>query len=567
MPRSLLFLLVRQMIGSWRFRLQRLKQPKYLVGVLGVVLYFGFIFLSGGLGSTREMASNPEAAGFAVTLFLLFQICLIWLLGGRQTGLGFSEAETEILFAAPLSRTQLIRYRLMKSLPALVFSSLFLLLLFSLSRKFPNPLLTWLSLFVLLNVIHIFQLWTAVVHGFWHDKWWGGWVKLGGICLVLAPVALSVSAPSSSSTLMETLMYSAKQAAQGNGGWLSPMLWASQVVVVPTLGEWIPRCGVFVLVYGLLYRLIVWFDFSFEEREISEAQERASRVRAFREGRSKVVKDEPVRRALLPLSIQGAPWRAIAWKNIVGFTRNIPRSFLFTVLYILVAGSVILFAVLGSSKTKPLLGFSVIFMIMAGFLTVMGSSLVKEDLRSDLNRLDIIQLFPMPAQELVRGQIYGAAAVIVLAVLLSIGLSAGCAIASGMNAFPPSFILVLSVLAALLCSSIVLLSFTIENALALMFPAWVVPDKESSQQPIQMEHMGRSIVLLIARFLLLGLLLLLPSLVMYLMVMGATMWKQQVFAWVGIVLFVVLVLGEAELIVRGLGEWLEELDPSEEGLA
>ncbi len=34
MPRSLLYLLARQMIGSWRFRLQRLKQPKYLVGAL-----------------------------------------------------------------------------------------------------------------------------------------------------------------------------------------------------------------------------------------------------------------------------------------------------------------------------------------------------------------------------------------------------------------------------------------------------------------------------------------------------------------------------------------------------
>ncbi|TNE52318.1 MAG: hypothetical protein EP343_00725 [Deltaproteobacteria bacterium] len=567
MPRSLLYLLVRQVMGSWRFRLQRLKQPKYLVGVLGVALYFGFIFVGGGLGSGRRLVTHPESMGLGVTLFLMFQICLIWLFGGRQTGLGFSEAETEILFAAPLTRKELIRYRLMKSLPALLFTSVFLLLLFSISRKFPNPWFTWLSLFVLLNVIHIFQLWTAVVHGFWHDKWWGGWVKIAGLALVLAPVALSISFPSGSSGMMEALSYSAKRAAEGDAGWLSPMIWAGQVVVAPSLGAWLPRCGVFVLLYGLLYQLIVWFDFSFEEREISQSQERASRVRAFREGRTQVVKDRPVRRALLPLSTTGAAWRAVAWKNIIGFTRNIPRSFLFTVLYILIAGSVILFMVLGASKTHPLTGFSVIFAVMAVFLTVMGSSLIKEDLRADLNRLDIVQLFPMPAQELVRGQIYGAAAVIVLAVIASIVLSALCALGANVGFLPPSFVLSVCVLALMLCTCVVMLSFAIENALALLFPAWVVPDKDSVQQPVQMDQMGRSIVLLIARFLCLGLLLLVPGLVLYLMVLGATMWKQGMFVWLGVVLFTTLVWGETELIIRGLGEWLEDLDPSKEGLA
>ena len=144
MPRGLLYLLLHNFIGSWRFRLQRLKQPKYLVGIIVVLGYFYLLFAGSASTSVhRKEISQPELAGLMVSLFLIFQFSLIWLLAGRFTGLGFSETETEILFAAPLTRKELIRYRLLKSQPGILFSALFLVVILSLSWKFPSPILSF----------------------------------------------------------------------------------------------------------------------------------------------------------------------------------------------------------------------------------------------------------------------------------------------------------------------------------------------------------------------------------------------------------------------------------------
>src|SRR5580698_2971446 len=91
---------------SWwnrlRARIQRLKQPKYLVGAIVGGLYFYF-YLFRGLASARHGASSPtglsippELSGLRETmaaLAFMVVILLAWILPHSRTALVFTEAE------------------------------------------------------------------------------------------------------------------------------------------------------------------------------------------------------------------------------------------------------------------------------------------------------------------------------------------------------------------------------------------------------------------------------------------------------------------------------------------
>ena len=108
-------------------RLRRLRQPKYLIGACVGVAYFWFFFLR---PTTRAATGNPVQAltlafgdgraellaAAGLSLFVL----MIWLVPGNQPGLAFSEAEVAFLFPAPLTRRQLIHYKLLDGLVGLV---------------------------------------------------------------------------------------------------------------------------------------------------------------------------------------------------------------------------------------------------------------------------------------------------------------------------------------------------------------------------------------------------------------------------------------------------------------
>ncbi len=563
MPRALVYLLYHHIVGSWRFRLKRLKQPKYLVGTLAVFGYFYLLFVGSFSKSIQPKAiTQPELAGLMVSLFLTFQFGLIWLLAGRFTGLGFSEAETEILFAAPLTRKELIRYRLLKSQPGILFSSLFLVIIISLSWEFPSLLLSFLAAFVLLNIIQAFQVLTAVLHGLWQDRWWSGLIKLAGIAILIAPILLTKSPPESSKGAIGSILLWGSTVSL-EGGWLAAHVWIGQFIVTSSFREWLPRLIVCLLWLTLLYQLIVWFNFGFEEKEMAQARKRASTLRSMREGRAIVVKDQPVKTSLFPLAWTGAPWRAIAWKNMTALSRHLPRGFLFAIFYILFLG--ILFA-LSETNIKSFLTGSGILAVIALFLTFMGSSVMKEDLRSDLGKIDILQALPISPLDIIRGEIFGAAFVIIAVTLTLLGGSAILLMIDGSFGLSVSSIFLGTSLVGCLSSGIILLSFSIENALALSFPAWVLPDRESTHQHTSIDQMGRSIVLVIARFFLLTLLIIPPSLWMLITLQSALVLKSTTIMVIGAAGFAVIAWGETEIIILWLARLFNKLDASQEGL-
>lgn len=565
MPRALLYLLIRHILGSLRFRIQRLKQPKYLVGMLAIVGYLYFVFVGSFSESSRpKLVTQPEFAGLLVSLFLTLQIGLIWLLAGRATGLGFSEAETEILFAAPLTRQELIRYRLLKAQPGVLFSAIFLTLVLSISWKFPSPFLSFLAIFVLLNVIQTFQVLTAVLHGFWKGKSWAGLIKAAFLIALLLPFFLAASLPESDKGAVGSLLLWVEQTSR-TSNWLAAHVWIGQFIISASLLEWAPRFAACLVILVFLYQSIVWSNVGFEEREMMQARERANTMRAMRTGRALTVKDRPIKPSLLPLAWFGSPWRAIAWKNITSLSRHLPRGFLFAIFYIAFVG--ILFFVLSGPQIPPLLASAILFSILALFLTFMGSSMVKEDLRSDLPKLDILRAFPVSPLEIIRGEVFGAAFLIGTITTFLLACSGAFLLFSAYPSLKSSSILVGTGFLICLASGVILLSFGIENTLTLILPAWVLPEAKSAQHSVSIDHMGRSIVLLIARFFFLTLFLIPPSLWMLLTSQLAILLENYVALATSAAGFAVIAWGETEIMIVLMAWLFEQLDASQEMLS
>ena len=145
------------------FRLRRLKQPKYLIGAIvgGLYLYFYFFryLFQGHAGGSRPPVNftvSPEylvlyELGGALALFLV--VLLAWIIPHERAALVFTEAEVAFLFPAPITRRNLIHYKLIRS-QLRIFFSVLLLTLFS--RRFGgNALIHALGWWMILSTLNL----------------------------------------------------------------------------------------------------------------------------------------------------------------------------------------------------------------------------------------------------------------------------------------------------------------------------------------------------------------------------------------------------------------------------
>src|SRR2546427_1807257 len=124
-----LYIIVCSAKNRIRRRLQRLREPRYLVGAIVGVAYMYFSFFARMRGARASIASGrrrsgrpPElpaffvqAGGSLVALGLFALAALSWLGPFNSSMLEFSDAGTDFLFTAPVSRRALLVHRLMRA--------------------------------------------------------------------------------------------------------------------------------------------------------------------------------------------------------------------------------------------------------------------------------------------------------------------------------------------------------------------------------------------------------------------------------------------------------------------
>ena len=111
-------------------RLRRLREPRYFFGAVFAVVYFYVVLLGprGRRGRTgRGLPSSPALDMYGAPLgaaAMFFLASLAWVLPSKSTLFRFTDAETAFLFPAPVSRRQLLIYRLLRSQLGLLFAAM-----------------------------------------------------------------------------------------------------------------------------------------------------------------------------------------------------------------------------------------------------------------------------------------------------------------------------------------------------------------------------------------------------------------------------------------------------------
>ncbi|MHC5038357.1 MAG: putative ABC exporter domain-containing protein [Planctomycetota bacterium] len=426
MNRAFFYLIRRSVVNSLRFRLSRLKSPRYLVPTILGLLYFSWIFTGFGTSNGKDVSWDPKItsawAGVGIVLGLIAILLLMWIFASRRPTLAFTEAEVHLLFPAPVTRKELIRYRLLKNQPGLVFAGIIAALFSLRARGDLSPLFVGIGTYMAVNLLTLHNAGASLTTANLLEHGVGGLRRLALPLLVLAGllgmIALSIRRPEtpilSPTDLMVWLNTAFTTGAAG------VILWPLRQVTLLPFSLDAATFGLRLLpVLGLLFLHYLWImrcDAAFEEAALALSQKIARTLEAARRGRLSVERTAPspkrTRPALVSLAPSGPAWRAVSWKNFLALTRELSPKFLLVIfLLFLLAFGVLSAVVPDLGDDEEALDLSAVFGgILAGCAALFGlftSSLMREDMRRDLENVDLLKTFPLDGRALLRGEVLG----------------------------------------------------------------------------------------------------------------------------------------------------------------
>jgi hypothetical protein len=550
-------------------QLRQLRSPRYLAALALGIAYLYVI-------AVEQRPRTAPAVG-ARWIELLGSLGVVgavlwgWIFGVERRVLAFSPAEVTFLFSGPVTRRGLVQYKLLRNQLLILFNSLLWTLILARERFGASPWLRAISIWVLLTTISFHRLGASFVRTSLLEHGRAG-LRHRVVSLVLLGAAL-IGVTWAAQDALPAL-------AAGWAGGVAPFLDAlteAAAEPVPHLllapframvrplaahspAEWARAIGPALLLLVLHYVWVIRADTAFEEAaaeaSLRRAQQRAARGAAAppRLAHRRV----PRFLRLAPLGWAGG---AILWKNLLGVvrlrrTRNAVAGF---------AVAAVVAALLSFEAPGGLAYAAGWFAATwAGLAVVIGPQWIRNDLRHDLLKLDLLRSYPMRGRAVVAAEA-GASTVVVTALQLGLLIVAYLAFLGNAEMAPDLPTRTGVLLAAAAClPGINYLGMLIQNAAALLFPAWV---HLGAGRPGGVEALGQNMLMIVGYLALLGAALAAPA-----ALAGGlfTALEPGLGWWAAVPAIVALQAGvaaEAVVMLRWLGGVFERTDPAGAGIA
>ena len=495
---------------------KQIRNPRYAIALL-----FGIAYIWYFLFNRTDMPGNRSGGPFesievellaSVGLFLLFMRW--WLFGNDRSALAFTPAEVQFLFPAPVTRTALIQFKLLRGQIAIIFNAILWVLIFGRGGAELPPVLRGLSIWALFTVFMLHRLGATIVRAtaLQHGK---AGAKRNVIALALFGVAAGAL------LWTATQAYPAVQAADGVRARLDvvtttlqqpiprALLAPFRILLAPTFArtplEWANDFWPVLVIALLHYVWVVRTELAFEDAAVEASAERAKRIEAMRARRTGGVK--PLKagsRSWIPLAATGHPAVAILWKNMVALSRTSGQqsgAVIFMTASLAIAAA--LLSVAGAGAFATTIGFMA---MMFGVLSILvGARFVRLDLRQDLVNLRLLRTYPLEGSALVMAEVAGSTIVLTLVQMALLGFGHVMLLSSPdvpLDVRTRWMLLALAPLGLVVFNAA---SVTIQNAAALLFPAWV---QIGTARSGGVEVLGQAILTTIASLIVLALALL-----------------------------------------------------------
>jgi hypothetical protein len=471
-----------------RAQIARLRQPRYVAALL---LGGAYLFWAIGIGARDP--DNPFAAmGDASVAPVLMAVGLLltsawwWLGRPDRTALAFSPAEVHLLFPAPLSRRALVHTKLLRAQAAILLNVLIWVVLL---RGGAASVAGWqrgLALWILFSTFTLHRLAAALVRLNATQHAGAGWRRaalpvsfFGAVFATVGWVLWQARTPLTAAwavgitpaldVLRGVLQQPLARVA------LAPIQALVAPIFAATPADWLLRMGPALLVLALHYLWVVRTDAAFEEAALEASQERAKRLArvtgtqlSAKRSRKGGVPRIP------PLPRWGPPAIAIAWKNVAAAIRSGGWSTQLVTLFVIFTGTLV---GLRYTVGLPATALVALTSVWGTMLLLLGPTWTRYDLRLDLRDLATLRSLPLSGRAIVSAEIVGVSLLHAITVLVFFAVPTLLVtvdpllrdtIAGNLDA-PLALILT----ALVLVPSVNLLTFTIQNGLALLYPGWV----------------------------------------------------------------------------------------------
>lgn len=560
---TFLFLTLASIRNRLARRLRRLREPRYIAGLLVGLGYLYFAVLRNQMRAARRGGDPFTEPGFVAALPLIVTvggvviwivILIAWFWPSTDPPLKFSGAEVQFFYTAPLRRRQILNYKLLRSQIGVLFGVLIAALFSGAATAAASGRWTFLVGGLLtFSTLRLHLLGVGLTRASFKGAgtvprraWLPPAIMAALSVLVVVPFALhagelwGLRAAEAWTRVLEIVR--TPPAATG--------LWPFSAIVAPIVSRpgrpFLDAVLPALAILALNYWWVLQSDAVLEEAVVAAEKQRAK-------GRGRL--PTPVaRRAPFRLHPHGRPELAVLWKNLILLGRYAsPRTVLRMLLPI-----VILSVAFGSSRAGGALAW--IALLFAAFFTLLGPYMMRNDLRHDMPRLPILKTWPVTGATLLVGEVLAPAAV--LSVLAWTALAVTLLLSPGLGWTSASLAdrAVLFVLAAVVAPMLIGAQLLIQNAAVVLFPGWI---PTGGARPKGIEAMGQQ-MLMLAGTLLALIVGVLPAIAVAGLV-GFVLY--QLLGMAGLLpaglLFVAVLLLEAVLLVILLGHSLERTEPAQ----
>jgi hypothetical protein len=434
-------------------------------------------------GATLEQVRQRGPLG-------LFAYCALTLLfSSGERAIAFTPAEVDFLFAGPFHRRQLLAYKIAASVLGCLVTALFMTVV-SLSwgawppAAYAGLTLTFLFLFLFGMAVGL----AGNVLGARAHTWRRRLVLFGLLLLVLVPVLfLGRDLPGlTAGQVLDRVEQSAVVQAV-----LMPLGWFAQTIAAENFRDLLAYGARALGLDAALVVLVFALDADYLEASAAASERTYARLQRVRQAGASAgwYRPGPGKRVTLP----SLPWWGgvgpVAWRQLLAALRSLRGL---TIFLAILGGALLVVPVIAlvgrEHPAEPALGW--LLASALGVLSLLSlPATLTFDFRGDVDRMDVLKALPIAPWRVVVGQLAGV--VLLLGAIELLGLAGIQALFGG--------VLPVLLAALVLCWPANFLTVGIDNLLFLWFPT-----RQVLVQPGDFQMMGRQMVLMLAKFLTLG---------------------------------------------------------------
>lgn len=485
--------------GIVRKQTRRLKSPKHVLFlVVGVTLMIAWLSVLAFPGRSRPARLDPEELRIAIQLGCAALSLLTLTSAFAHRGLYLPQSEIELLLAAPVSRADLVRYRILSSLGRTLFGGLVIGLM--VGRHMPERLFGLLGAFAATLILPVVGQGISLLAGSAENRLANTLSKLPiraiNLVLVLGVLLFAVgmtSGPRLGARLAAFGVEGLPEEFLSNpvlGVLLLPFRPWAEAMAAPTWGAFLPWFAACALLWYVAVQLVARIPVDFRELSLATSSDVARRLRRGRRGTGRLSKAAATRR--LPWVFGRSPFGAIAWRKAHSILRKARGTMLTGALIIgaLTFATTVLFDRSNfdgatDDPVRVVLGPAVIAMIGTIYLCT-GLRL---DFREDLEQMDIIKSWPLAPWKIFLATLVPEVVLVTGFVLIGLALQVGLT-----EGWHPVILLI-----AVAQPFGVLMWTAIDNVVFLLSPIRYTPGQDGA-----LNHTGRAMLLTLLRILVLG---------------------------------------------------------------